>query len=42
MKDLNIKKFLATFSVFFFSLSFTLAFSLFVIKSLAPSGIKAA
>lgn len=41
MKDLNIKKYLATFSVFFFSLSFTLAFSLFVIKSLAPSGVKA-
>ena len=42
MKKLNTKKYLATFSVFFVSLSLSLAFSFFILKSIQPTEIRAA
>ena len=41
MQSLNTKKYLATFSVFFLSLSFSLALSFFAIKSFNPTKIEA-
>ncbi len=42
MKNLNIKRYLATFSVFLLSLSFSLAISFFIIKSIYPTETSAA
>ena len=42
MKNVNTNRYLATFSVFFVSLSLSLAFSLFALKSLYPAETKAA
>lgn len=42
MKRLNIKRYLATFSVFFFSSVLTLALSLFIIRSISPDKVRSA